>query len=57
MKIASRKRVERFSTRVHETFLAIAQREPKRVALVDARPPIETVHQEIVRVVSERLKS
>lgn len=44
-----------FFTRVHETFLAIAQREPQRVALIDARPPIETVHEEIVRVVQERL--
>jgi dTMP kinase len=47
---------EAFFTRVHDTFLAIAQREPKRLALIDARPPIETVHQEIVRVVRERLK-
>jgi dTMP kinase len=44
-----------FFDRVHETFLAIAQREPERVALVNARPPIETVHQEIARVVRERL--
>ncbi len=46
---------EVFFTRVHDTFLAIAQREPKRVALIDARPPIETVHKEIVRVVKEGL--
>ncbi len=44
-----------FFTRVHEAFLEIARREPQRVALVDARPPIEVVHQEIVRVVRERL--
>ncbi len=44
-----------FFTRVHETFLAIAQREPQRVALIDARPPMETVREEIVRVVRERL--
>jgi len=44
-----------FFTRVHEAFLEIAQREPQRVALVDARPPIEAVHQEIVKVVEERL--
>ncbi len=44
-----------FFTRVHETFLAIAQREPERVALIDARPPIETVHAEILRVVKARL--
>jgi dTMP kinase len=45
-----------FFTRVHETFLAIAQRERQRVVLLDARPPIEAVHQEIVRVVAERLR-
>jgi dTMP kinase len=44
-----------FFDRVHETFLQIARRESQRVALVDARPPIETVHEEIVRVVKERL--
>ncbi|MFZ0313590.1 MAG: dTMP kinase [Candidatus Korobacteraceae bacterium] len=44
-----------FFTRVHEAFLEIARREPGRVALVDARPPIEVVHREIVRVVGERL--
>ncbi len=43
-----------FFTRVHETFLEIARREPQRVVLIDARPPIEVVHEEIVRVVKER---
>ncbi|HUI85002.1 MAG TPA: dTMP kinase [Candidatus Binatia bacterium] len=44
-----------FFTRVHEGFLEIARREPQRVALVDARPPMEAVHGEIVRIVRERL--
>jgi len=44
-----------FFDRVHETFLQIARRAPQRVALVDARPPIEKVHEEILRVVRERL--
>jgi len=44
-----------FFTRVHEAFLEIARREPERVVMIDARPPIETVHQVIVRVVRERL--
>ena len=44
-----------FFTRVRETFLAIARREPQRVVVIDARPPIETVHAEIIRVVRERL--
>jgi dTMP kinase len=43
-----------FFTRVHETFLAIAAREPNRIVKIDARPPIETVHEQIVRIVRER---
>src|SRR3984885_15224736 len=43
-----------FFTRVRESFLAIAAREPQRVAKIDARPPIEVVHDEIVKVVKER---
>lgn len=45
-----------FFTRVHESFLAIANREPQRVVKIDARPAIDVVHAEIVRVVNERLK-
>jgi dTMP kinase len=44
-----------FFTRVREAFLDIARREPQRVVVVDARPTIEAVHPEIVRVVRERL--
>jgi len=44
-----------FFTRVRNAFLEIARREPQRVALVDARPSLEVVHPEIVRVVRERL--
>ena len=44
-----------FFTRVHEAFLAIARREPQRVALVDARRPLEVVHPEIVGIVRQRL--
>jgi dTMP kinase len=44
-----------FFVRTHEAFLQIARRESQRVALVDARPPIQTVHKEIVRVVREKL--
>jgi dTMP kinase len=43
-----------FFTRVREGFLAIAQREPQRVVKIDARPPIEAVHEEIVRVVQNK---
>ncbi len=44
-----------FFTRVHNAYLEIARREPQRVALIDARPPLEVVHPQIVRVVRERL--
>ena len=46
-----------FFTRVHETFLEIARREPQRVVLIDARPAVEVVHAEIVRVVKERIRA
>jgi len=44
-----------FFTRVHEAYLKIAEREPQRVVVIDARPPAEAVHPEIVRAVRERL--
>jgi len=44
-----------FFTRVRAAFLAIANREKQRVALVDARRTAEVVHPEIVRIVRERL--
>jgi len=44
-----------FFTRVQQAFRAIAQREPQRVAMVDARRPAEIVHPEIVQIVRHRL--
>ncbi len=44
-----------FFTRVRNTFLEIARREPQRVVVVDARPSLEVVHPQIVRIVRERL--
>ncbi|MGC2110074.1 MAG: dTMP kinase [Candidatus Korobacteraceae bacterium] len=44
-----------FFTRVREAFLEIARREPQRVAMIDARPPIHVVHGEIVKAVKNRL--
>jgi dTMP kinase len=44
-----------FFTRVRDGFIAIAQREPQRVAMVDARRRAEVVHPEIVQVVRQRL--
>ena len=50
------KESQAFFTRVRDAFLEIARREPKRVAVIDARPPIEVVHAEILRVVRERFE-
>ena len=44
-----------FFTRVRDGFIAIANREPQRVAMVDARRPAEVVHPEIVNIVHHRL--
>jgi dTMP kinase len=44
-----------FYERVHQQFLAIARRETSRVVMIDARRPLETVHQEVVAAVRERL--
>ena len=44
-----------FFQRVHETFLKIAQREPGRVFVVDARRAPEVVHRDILAEVRRRL--
>ena len=44
-----------FFTRVRDAYIAIADREPHRVAMVDARRPAEVVHSEIVGIVRGRL--
>ena len=44
-----------FFTRVRQAYLAIANRETQRVVMVDARPPSEVVHPEIVSIVRDRL--
>jgi dTMP kinase len=44
-----------FYERVHQQFLAIARRETARVVMIDARRPLEAVHQEVVAAVRERL--
>jgi dTMP kinase len=45
-----------FFTRVHDAFLKIAQREPGRVLVVDARRAPDVVHADILRQVGERLQ-
>ncbi len=44
-----------FFERVQKQFLAIAHREPERVALIDARRPLEVVQQDVMTTVCERL--
>jgi dTMP kinase len=46
-----------FFERVHQGFLVIAAREPRRVFMVDARRAPDVVHEEIVREVRRRLLS
>jgi dTMP kinase len=45
-----------FFVRVHEGYLAIAKREPGRVAVVDARGTPGQTHQRIVELVRRKLK-
>ena len=45
-----------FFVRVHQGYLAIAAREPSRVAVVDARGTPGQTHQRIVEVVRKKLK-
>ena len=45
-----------FYRRVLDAYLAIAEREPHRVATVNAIEPIARVHHEIVELIKERLK-
>lgn len=44
-----------FFTRVRDKYLEIAKRESNRVALIDARSPMEVTHGKIIRAVRERL--
>lgn len=44
-----------FFQRVHDAYLAIAEREPHRVVTVDAKEPVAKVHKKIVKIVEERL--
>ena len=50
------KESQAFFTRVREGFLAIARREPRRVVVIDARPKIDVVHEEILKVVQEKVE-
>jgi dTMP kinase len=44
-----------FYERVHQQFLAIAQREIERVVVIDARRSLEAVHKDVVAAVRQRL--
>jgi len=43
-----------FYQRVHDAYLAIAQRDPQRVVKVDAKEPVAKVHKTIVRIVEDK---
>jgi dTMP kinase len=44
-----------FYQRVHEAYLALAQRDPQRVVKVDAKDPERKVHKKILALLEERL--
>lgn len=44
-----------FYQRVHQAYLALAEREPQRVVKVDAKDPAAEVHKKIVGLVEKRL--
>ena len=44
-----------FYERVHQQFLAIAQRETERVVVIDTRRSVEAVHKDVVAAVRQRL--
>jgi dTMP kinase len=44
-----------FYKRVLDAYLTIAEREPQRVAKIDAREPVGRVHKKIMETVAERL--
>jgi dTMP kinase len=46
-----------FHRRVYEKYREIAAREPERVVVIEGDRSIETIHQEIVRLVDERLRA
>jgi dTMP kinase len=45
-----------FFGRVHHAYLAIAQREPERVTVVDARGTPEETHRKIMEIVRNKIK-
>jgi len=48
------KESQEFFTRVRSSYLAIARREPDRVVLIDAKRPVEAIHDDIAVAVKKR---
>ena len=53
---ASSRRAVLFSAECDSAYLAIAAREPQRVALVDARGTAAETHAQIVELVRKKMK-
>ena len=50
------RKTRRFHQQVRSGYVQLAQREPKRFAIVDASRPADEVRQQIERIVTERLQ-
>ena len=46
-----------FFTRVHDAYLAIAKREPERVAVIDARGTRDRTHAKILQTVLAKISA
>lgn len=45
-----------FFERVHQTYLAIAEREPQRILVVNARGTPDETHEQIIKIVRRKLR-
>lgn len=46
-----------FHNRVRKGYLELAKQEPKRIKVLDATKSIEEIHNEVIKIINEKLKS